>query len=342
MVSKFKLDTNKSGDAKEAISRTLEIANNYAGELSIEVLSLDKVEVDPENNRELALTLHDAMNGLNDADPDIVRKKREWKSLESLAKTIRDDQLINPIFVYRYGNKCRLIAGERRTLASAIAGKKEIIARIASQRPVGTKLRVLQWIENNERVDLSLSERVASLEAIIKEYLNENKENGKERVTSKVLSELTGMSETQSRRYLLILQAEPQIKKAIDEGKLENVKLVELIISIDNQEHRRLMLNAALSGLTFDEVLKLKNELESGSGRETKKSTRGRKRENVSLGKVKPGIAKIIFEALITSKTLKKSIIEKMSVISQKVHWDNGESVQAFFKDIMSLIAQEA
>lgn len=342
MVSKFKLDTNKSGDAKEAISRTLAIANNYAGELSIEVLSLDKVEVDPENNRELALTLHDAMNGLNDADPDIVRKKREWKSLESLAKTIRDDQLINPIFVYRYGNKCRLIAGERRTLASAIAGKKEIIARIASQRPVGTKLRVLQWIENNERVDLSLSERIASLEAIIKEYLNENKVNGKERITSKVLSELTGMSETQSRRYLLILQAEPQIKKAIDEGRLENVKLIELIISIDNQEHRQLMLNAALSGLTFDEVLKLKNELESGSGQKTKKSTRGRKRENVSLGKVKPGIAKIIFEALITSKTLKKSIIEKMSVISQKVHWDNGESVQAFFKDIMSLIAQEA
>ncbi|HEX4046120.1 MAG TPA: ParB N-terminal domain-containing protein [Gammaproteobacteria bacterium] len=342
MVSKFKLDTNKSGDTKEAITRTLAIANNYAGELSIEVLSLDKVEVDPDNNRELALTLHDALNGLNDSDPDIVRKKREWKSLESLAKTIRDDQLINPIFVYRYGNKCRLIAGERRTLASAIAGKKEIIARIASQRPVGTKLKVLQWIENNERVDLSLAERVASLEAIIKEYLVENKANSKERITSKILSELTGMSDTQSRRYLLILQAKPEIKTAIVEGKLENVKLIELIISIDNQENQQAILNAALTGLTFEEVLKLKNEIESGSGRESKKSIRGRKRENISLGKVKPNIAKIIFEALISSKTLKKSIIEKMSVISEKVHWDNGESVQAFFKDIMSLIAQEA
>jgi ParB family chromosome partitioning protein len=342
MVSKFKLDTNKSGETKEAITRTLAIANNYAGELSIEVLSLDKIELDPDNNRELALTLHDAMNGLNDSDPDIVQKKRDWKSLESLAKTIRDDQLINPIFVYRYGNKCRLIAGERRTLASAIAGKKEIIARIASQRPVGTKLKVLQWIENNERVDLSLAERVASLEAIIKEYLIENKANSKERVTSKILSELTGMSDTQSRRYLLILQANPDIKKAITEGKLENIKLVELIISIDHQEHQQVILNAALSGLTFNEVLKLKNELESGSGRENKKNIRGRKRENISLGTVKPNIAKIIFEALITSKTLKKSIIEEMSSISEKVHWDNSKSVQAFFKDIMSLIAQEA
>lgn len=342
MVSKFKLDTNKSGETKEAISRTLAIANNYAGELSIEVLSLDKVELDPDNNRELALTLHDAMNGLNDSDPEIDRKKRDWKSLESLAKTIRDDQLINPIFVYRYGNKCRLIAGERRTLASAIAGKKEIIARIASQRPVGTKLRVLQWIENNERVDLSLAERIASLEAIISEYLIENKDSTKERVTSKILSELTGMSDTQSRRYLLIMQAKPEIKKGIAEGKLENVKLVQLIILTDNQEHQQILLNAALSGVPFDEVVKLKNELESGSGRESKKSIRGRKRENVSLGKVKPSIAKIIFEALITSKTLKKSIIEQMRSISESVYWDNNESVQAFFKNIMSLIAKEA
>ena len=42
MVSKFKLDTNKSGDTKEAISRTLAIANNYAGELSIEVLKVKR------------------------------------------------------------------------------------------------------------------------------------------------------------------------------------------------------------------------------------------------------------------------------------------------------------
>src|SRR5688572_26189462 len=47
MVNKFKLDSYKSGETKEAITRTLAIANNYAGELSIEVLPLDKIELDP-------------------------------------------------------------------------------------------------------------------------------------------------------------------------------------------------------------------------------------------------------------------------------------------------------
>ena len=264
MVSKFRLDVSKNFETKEEITRTLQIANSYAGELSIEVLSLDKIELDPENNRELSLTLHDAINGIDSEDPRYEKKKRDWKSLESLANTIRDDQLINPIYVYRYGNKCRLIAGERRTLASAIAGKREIIARIASQRPVGTKLKVLQWIENNERVDLNLAERISSLEAIIKEYLSENKEkNNRERITAKLLGELTGMSITQARRYILILQSKPEIKQAITDGKLENIKLIELICTVENTEHQTELLESALAGFSFDSVNRLKKNLES-------------------------------------------------------------------------------
>ncbi len=340
MVSKFKLNPIKTGETKEAISRTLAIANDYAGELSIEVLPLDKIELDPENNRELALTLQDAMNGINPSDPDYDKKKNDWKSLESLAKTIVDDQLINPIFVYRFGNKCRLIAGERRTLASAIAGKKEIIARIASQRPVGTKLRVLQWIENNERLDLSLAERVASIEAIIKEYLNENKEkNRKEKITSKVLSDLTGMSITQSRRYILIINTTPEIKHAIAERRLENIKLLELILSVENVEHQRVILKAALENASFNAIVKLKKELELSLVQQKEK--RGRVQPNVSLGKIKPKIAKIIFDALITSNILNEKIIKQMNMISDNVEWNNGKSVEACFKKIIPLIAQD-
>ena len=64
-------------------------------------------------------------------------------------------------------------------------GKKEIIARISAQRPVGTKLKILQWIENNERSDLSLSERIGSIEAIIHEYKKENNQK-QEKITAKI------------------------------------------------------------------------------------------------------------------------------------------------------------
>ena len=70
MVSKFKLNSIKGSETKETIARTMEIANNYAGELSIEVIPLNNIELDPENNRELALTLRDAMEGISPEDQE--------------------------------------------------------------------------------------------------------------------------------------------------------------------------------------------------------------------------------------------------------------------------------
>lgn len=336
MVSKFRLDNTKSAATKEAISRTLEIANNYAGELSIEVLPLSKVELDPDNNRELALTLEDALNGIEKTDPEFERKKQDWKSLESLAKTIKDDQLINPIYVYRFGNKCRLIAGERRTLASAIAGKKEIIARIAGQRPVGAKLKVLQWIENNERSDLNLAERIASIEAIFHEYKKENN-LGQEKITAKLLGDLTGMSITQARRYILILQSKPEIRKAIQAGQIENIKLIELIFSAKNTEHQSELLQAAISGASFEEISKLKKDLENSVKR---KKVRGRKKTNVSLGSVKPNIAKLLVDALLASNMLEINVVKQLQEVRNKLQWDNTQSTEKGFKKIISLLEQ--
>ena len=340
MVSKFTLNTNKAAATNAALTRTLEIADNYAGELSIEVLSLDKVELDPENNRDMALTLEDAMNGISKEDPQFDRKTQDWKSLESLAKTIKDDQLINPIFVYRFGNKCRLIAGERRTLASAIAGKKEIIARIASKRPVGTKLRVLQWIENNERQNLSLAERIASIESILEAHFSENPTKRTEKVTANLLSELTGMSLTQSKRYNLILQSRPPVKKAVLEGKIENIKLIELISSEENEENQDLLLNAAISGQTFEKITILKNELQAGKHFARRKITR--KKEGVSLGKVSPNVIKIIIDALVSSDIIDTDTTSKINSIVDRAKWHEGDSVSRAFKQISALLEKEA
>jgi ParB family chromosome partitioning protein len=189
-------------------------------------------------------------------------------------------------------------------------------------------------------MDLSLAERVASIEAIIKEYFIENKvKSYREKITAKLLSDLTGMSLTQSRRYILILEATPELKQAIATGKLENIKLIELILSIENAEHQKKLLDADLSNLSYDAIIKLKNEIESGDVKN--KVIVGRKQLHVSLGKVKPSIAKIIFDSLVTSNIIKKSIIEQLITISDNVQWNNNKSVEGSFKKLISLIAQE-
>lgn len=340
MVSKFTLNTNKSAATNEALSRTLEIAKNYAGELSIEVLSLDKIELDPENNRNMVLTLSDAMHGIPKDDPEFDRKNSDWKSLESLAKTIKDDQLINPIFVYRFGNMCRLIAGERRTLASAIAGKKEIIARIASERPAGTKLRVLQWIENNERQDLSLAERILSLESIVEAYFIENLEKKKEKITANILSELTGMSMTQSRRYNMILQSDETIKNAVIHGKIENIKLIELICSEENEDSRNLLLSAAISGQSFEKITSMKNELRAGKNFSKKNPLK--KRVGVPLGKVSPNVIRVICEALVSSESVEQTSVNQINAVVARANWSDLGSISRAFKQIAVILEKEA
>ena len=192
MVVKFKLDSfkTKAKEKEENVNRGIEIGNTYACELVVDLIPIDKLELDPENKRKMTLTLEDAIHGVRKNDPEYEVKREDCKKLESLSKSITEGQQINPIFVYRYGNKCRLISGERRTLASALAGKTCIIARIASQKPSSTELKILQWVENNEREDLSLAEKIESLEALLEEYFKTN--NNK--LTAQLLSDLTKMS----------------------------------------------------------------------------------------------------------------------------------------------------
>lgn len=337
MISKFKLNDSKNTQAKEAISRTFEIANNYAGELSIEVVPLDKLELDPDNNRELSLTLEDATKGLDKFDPEYEKKKYDWKSLESLSNTIKHGQLINPIYVYRFGNKCRLIAGERRTLASAIAGKKEIIARISSKRPSGKELKILQWVENNERADLSLYERTSTLDSIINEYKKES--NDKYKMTAKLLSELTGMSVTQSRRYILILNSNPQIKEAIKSKKLENIKLIELICSVKDNDFQMKLLDEAVSGKSFEEILKFRKILED-SPRSRRKPTK-RNKNNIKLGTVKPSVAKLIVDSLLMNESISKEINKTLVEISKTFSWEDADFSEKNFKKIFSYLGKE-
>lgn len=336
MVSKFKLDTKKSEATKAAITRSFEIADTYAGELVIEVLPLDKIELDPENKRDLILTLEDAMHGIDKSDPDYTQKKADLDSLQSLAKTIRDDQLINPIYVYRFGTKCRLIAGERRTLASAIAGKKEIIARIASRKPAGTKLRILQWIENNERSDLSIRERLASIEAILVEYGKEK--SAKKQITGEELSHLTGMSVRQSRRYLVIFKASSEIRAAIDQGRLENLKLIEYLSGIKNAVQQKRALEAAIRGSTFDEVVKIVQLARASKN----KPPTSRKKISIKVGTVKPSIAKILINSIKANSEISHNTKNKINTISKEIEWGEIESAEIAFKQVMALLEKEA
>lgn len=212
-----------------SLAETVLAAEDYSGQLLIEVIPIERLELDPDNPRELHLDFNEVRQGIRAGDPLTETKQIELSSLESLSKSIAAQGLINPITVYKFQGKYRLIAGERRTLASILAGKLQIPCRILETNPTALNRVILQWIENNEREDLTLWERLNNLRSILKIYSDEHDKNP-ERVTAAELSDLTGISVSQAAQYRLVLQANETVWLAIKENKIANLDKAAFIV----------------------------------------------------------------------------------------------------------------
>src|SRR3990167_2841272 len=151
-------------------SETINVVENNAGVYRNVILPLSRIELDPENPRKLAIDLMDIRQGIRPDDVLYQRKQDELERLKELAHTIKSSGIINPVVVYKLGEFYRVVAGERRCLASILAGKQEIEARVFNEKPKGFDLKLVQWIENTAREDLTLDERPGNVRDIIKEY----------------------------------------------------------------------------------------------------------------------------------------------------------------------------
>ena len=198
------------GNLAEALEDTVSSAKNNAGELHVEIIPLRKITLDPENPRDLILDIDDLHIGIKNDDPLYDRKVSEKERLMSLSKSISDQGIINPIVVYKHNDLYRLIAGERRTLASIIAGRADIPAKILTQKPAPLKLSLIQWIENIEREDLSLWERICNLKKILHAY-SESHQIEIPHIKATDLANLLGCSLQQGVNYLNVLTASKDI-----------------------------------------------------------------------------------------------------------------------------------
>ena len=149
----------------DSLSQTVKIANSNAGTLRYEIVPIDRIELDPSNPRNFLIQKEDVLSGLDSNDNLYIKKKKEVESLDSLKNSILKKGILNPVWIYKYGTNYRLIMGERRILASLLAGNVDIPAKILDERPLDTDLRLLQWIENLERSDLTLWERIVNIKS---------------------------------------------------------------------------------------------------------------------------------------------------------------------------------
>jgi ParB family chromosome partitioning protein len=320
----------------EGLEETVSAAHNYSGELRVEAIPLKKIEMDPENPRDLILLFEDLYNGLDKSDKDFGRKYEEKTSLISLSNSIREQGIINPVVVYKFGDKYRLIAGERRTLASIIAGKQEIQAKILDSKPDELKISLLQWMENVERKDLSLWERLRNLEKIIVSHATQ-KGLPPSTMTATDLGRLLGCSLPHAMNYIAVLTADKKIKELVKSNKLKNLEKAALIATIKSSTTQQTAIEACLTGATLKKLKAIATQdkmVKTVTAQQLQPQTRGRQAMLVNLGSTrKVSVAKLIIDSILNNEK-----INHLKHHFADLNWSDYKSINHAFKQLLKTI----
>jgi len=201
--------------------------------------------------------------------------RRRFENLEALAESIREKGVLQPLLVRRVGEAYEVVAGERRLRAAAMAGLKEVPARVLELSDKEARLFAL--VENLQREDLNPYEETLGVLALLSEDLGrpveevvallhrmQNERRGKatqnvlgspeaRRVEEvfKALGRMNWESFVQARLPLLSLPED--LKAALEEGAIPYTAALELK-KVKDASLRKALLEEARAGLSLREL----------------------------------------------------------------------------------------
>lgn len=328
-VKRFGLSSAMTQGLRESI----QIVESDEGLFRNTVVPLTRIELDPANPRKLHFDLEDAKNGLDKKGPLYDIKTAEFKKLTELADSIKKSGLINPVTVFKRDEKYRIIAGERRCLASIIAGKTAIEARVFNTQPNSFELKLIQWFENTSREDLTLSERLSNLRDLVDGY---GKENISTDITGQVIHQITGLSVQQATSYLAVLKTDPAVLSKLQAANVQNLDKAALLARISDESLRDRAIQACANGSSLKELRKIALEKQNKEVLENKKTV-GRKPTKVNMGTTNhPRVVKYLVDLV-----LNQSPFEAVHAQFKEINWDDLAQAAKGFKRLVSLIEEK-
>ncbi len=156
---------------------------------------------------------------------DQPRKNFDQKAIESLAESIKNYGLLNPIVVQKEGETYKIIAGERRYRAVKFLGREEIEAIVKNLDQ--ESLDLVSLVENIQREDLSPLEEASSYEKILKDYS----------LTQEELAEKLGKSRSYIANTIRLLKLDEATKNALNEGSISQSQ-ARTLLSIEEGHER--------------------------------------------------------------------------------------------------------
>lgn len=308
-----------SASVSSALSQTAQLAETDNSNLYNTEILLGRIKLDPENPRKHKITLDDLENGPSNNDPYYHQKNEEFLGLCELAESIKKDGLLHPIAVIEDGSDFKLVAGERRFLASKIAKKNSIEARVFKTKPNTLDLRIIQWMENESRKDLSLFNKLKNIEAICTAYKAANFK----KMTAVDLAHAVSFSR-QSAQYYLAILSNPVLMKYIEEGKVNTFRKARELVEFKSSDE-------------------LDNELEAtvkAADKEIPKANSTPRNKSVSKYSLGSTTNKKVLRTIIES-VMSSGIIDQAGLDLENINWANDKDTMNAYKKLLRAMEEK-
>jgi len=308
-----------------------------------QLIDVSKIDMEEGNLRKILIDIENP-HDIDDSNPRAAEMRAQLEEIEGLAATIKSSGLMNPIEVYRMGDRFEIATGQRRYLAHRMLGLPMIRASVLLKKP--DALRTQQWVENEQRSNMSLPERVFGLREVFAEA---GLIDASRAERAKYMIEAMGMKQSSAYRYLAIYDAPPEIHDAIRDGHLTSVTTAYQICSRPDDEVLG-ALQAYLDGTPPSEAGEAAAQLqepEGGTSVEAPptnpiriKRARGRQVQSVKLGAVtKPSAVRTIMHALAEAPAIKKALGD---ISLPTIDWDDMQAVSKAWLEFVKQIEAAA
>jgi len=180
--------------------------------------------VDADRPREIAL--RDIV-----ANPDQPRQRFDEESLASLAASIAEHGILQPVLVTHAPGGYQLVAGERRFRAAQMAGLERIPAIV---RTVDEQQRLaLALVENLQRTDLNAIDEARAFRRLADEF----------GLTQEEIGARMGRSRPAVANTLRLLEASAAVRAAVEDGRVSEGH-ARAITGLDSHEEQDRLLQA--------------------------------------------------------------------------------------------------
>lgn len=178
-------------------------------------------------------------------NPKQPRTHFDEETIDSLAASIREVGILQPIVVRKVPGGYELIAGERRLRAARKAGLATIPAVVRDSGDTDTLREAI--IENIHREDLGPIELAEAFRALLDDL----------GLKQESLAERLGVSRSHIANTIRLLQLSPEVQQLLADGKIQAGHARTLLGLPDQEAQAALALRAAAEGLSVREVEEL-------------------------------------------------------------------------------------